>query len=115
MALVPVEKAEVGMVLEENVSDRRGRLLMPAGRTLEEKHLDALPMWGVTHIQVEGDEPADQEEDGVEVAPWAMARAGEELGHLFQHANTNYPVMRILNALRLRRRATEIQREAGHE
>jgi hypothetical protein len=112
--LIPVEKAEVGMVLEEGVSDRRGRLLMPAGRALEEKHLQALPMWGVTHILVEGVESDPEEEERRDLEPWAMAQAGEELSHVFLHADEQHPVIRALSALRIRRRALEIQREASH-
>ena len=113
--MIPVEEAEMGMVLAENVSDRRGRLLMPAGRVLEEKHLHALPMWGVTHIEIEWDEPESEAETSESVAPWAMAQAGEEIGYLFLHANTTHPVMQELNALRVRRRAMELQRETHHE
>ncbi len=102
------------MVLAEAVTDRRGRLLMPAGRALEEKHLRALPMWGVDQIEIEGEEPRGEPERETELAPWAVARAGEEVGNLFLHANTAHPVMKELHALRLQRRALEIQEEETH-
>ena len=111
VALIPVEQAELGMVLSAPVTDRRGRLIMPAGRALEEKHLEALPMWGVTHIEIEGDGPAVQEDPLEDLAPWALARAGEEMDHLFLHTNTSHPVMRDLRAMRTIRLAAEIQRE----
>jgi hypothetical protein len=109
-----VEKAEVGMILAEPVMDRRGRLLMPAGRELLEKHLDALPMWGISHIQVEGDGMGDDEELLEEMAPWAVAQAGEEMVHRFLHAGTAHPVMKELSALALKRRALELQQEKSH-
>lgn len=111
MALIPVEKAEVGMVLAEPVLDRRGRLLMPAGRELEEKHLEALPMWGIAHLQVEGE---DLQEDGKlleAMAPWAVAKAGEEIAHRFLHAGVTHPAMKELSALAIRRRALALQQE----
>lgn len=98
------------MVLSAPVTDRRGRLIMPAGRALEEKHLDALPMWGITHIEVEGDGPESQDDPLEEIAPWALAKAGEEMAQLFLHANTSEPVMRELKAMRTQRRAMEIQK-----
>ena len=114
MGRIPVQKAEVGMVLTEGVYDRRGRLLMSAGMTLKEKHLDSLPMWGVLVIDVEGDEPDSQTESFVEVAPWAMDRASEEIAGVFRHANTNHPVVGALKDLRVKRRAEEVQREGSH-
>ena len=115
MARIPVQKAEVGMVLTEPVHDRRGRLLMQAGKTLEEKHLDSLPMWGVLVIDIEGDEPDSQTESYVELAPWAIDRATEEMAGVFRHANTDHPVLAALKALRVRRRAEEMQREKHHD
>ncbi len=111
MALIPVDKAELGMVLSAPVTDRRGRLLMPAGRPLEEKHLDALPMWGITQIEVEGDGPGVGEDATEEVAPWALDRAGEEVGQLFRHDDGTHPVMQELRTFRTLARAMEIQRE----
>lgn len=111
MASIPVEQAEVGMVLSAPVTDRRGRLLMPAGKELEEKHLEALPMWGVAVIDVEGDGP-DAPDDVLEaIEPWAMAAASEEVDGWFVHTNVSHPVMRELKAIRTLRRAAEIQKE----
>ncbi len=115
MARIPVQKAEEGMVLTEPVYDRRGRLLMQAGKTLEEKHLDSLPMWGVLVIDVEGDDPDSETETLLEVAPWAIDRATEEMAGVFRHANTDHPVIGALQALRVKRRAEEVQREEHHE
>lgn len=114
MALIPVEKAEVGMVLAEPVLDRRGRLLMPAGRELEGKHLEALPMWGISHVQVEGEGVPDDDKLMEEMAPWAVAQAGEEIAHRFLHAGVGHPAMKALSAMAIKRRALELQREESH-
>lgn len=114
MALIPVEKAQVGMVLASPVSDRRGRLLMPEGRALGEKHLDALPMWGISHIEIEGEDELS-EDLNVEVAPWAVARAGEEMAHRLLHADLSHPVMKEIAALAIQRRAIQLQREEHHD
>jgi len=113
VTLIPVEQAEIGMVLSAPVNDRRGRLIMPAGRALEEKHLDALPMWGITHIEVEGDGSDSQGDPRDEIEPWALARAGEEMSHLFLHANVSHPVVRELRAIQTVRRARALQQEGG--
>lgn len=111
MALIPADKAELGMILSAPVMDRRGRLLMPAGRELEEKHLEALPMWGVTQIEVEGDGPEAGDDPATEVEPWALEKAGEEMDQLFLHVEETHPVMLALREFRTLTRAEEIQKE----
>ena len=113
LALIPADKAELGMVLSAPVTDRRGRLLMPAGRALEEKHLDALPIWGITQIEVEGDGPDSEEDPAEDLAPWALKRAGEDVSQLFLHDDGTHPVMQELREFRSLARAKEIQREGA--
>lgn len=114
MAVIPVDKAQIGMMLAAPISDRRGRLLMPAGKELGNKHLDALPMWGISHIEIEGDEGLEEDLQE-EVAPWAVAQAGEEMAHRFLHADLTHPAMKELNALAVHRRALHLQREGRHD
>lgn len=57
MALVTVAQARPGMVLSTAVQDQRGRLLVAAGTELGERHVKALQMWGITHLEIEGEEP----------------------------------------------------------
>lgn len=111
MALISVEQAEVGMVLVADVTDLRGRLLIPAGKDLSERHVNALTIWGVTHIEVEGDGPEGQDDAPETVEPWAMAKAEEELEERFVLANRSHPVMKELMGICVKRRAVEVQRE----
>ncbi len=114
MARIPVEQAEAGMVLAESVTDRRGRLLIPGGKELSERYLSALPMWGITHIEVEGEAPGGEEDLLESVEPWALARATTETDDLFLHANRSHPAMAHLYHFRVRRRAREIQKGGEH-
>jgi hypothetical protein len=111
VALITVEQAEVGMVLVADVTDQRGRLLIPAGKDLSERHVNALPMWGVTHIEVEGDGPEGADETPETAEPWAIARAEEELEERFALANRSHPVVKELADICVRRRAIEVQME----
>ncbi len=113
MAVLPVEKAEAGMVLAGEVRDRRGRLLVPAGQVLEEKHIHALELWGVTHVEVEGEPGEELEEAEEEVEPWAVDAARADLEPLFAHADRSHPAVEELFRICLLRRAREIQRDGG--
>lgn len=119
MPILPAEKAKAGMVLAEPVKDRRGRLLLPAGKVLEERYLEALPMWGVTHIAVEGeaggDDTAASQDPWATLEPWALAQATHELEELFAHANRSHPLLALLHRTRVLRRALALQEGGGKD
>lgn len=81
MAYLTVDQVREGMVLAAPVTDRRGRLLIPAGKELTERHVEALRMWGVSHVEIDGDGP-DAEESGFdpEVQAEAERRVAERFG-----------------------------------
>ena len=72
MAKISVDQVQAGMVLAAEVTDKRGRLLIPSGRALDEKHVQALKMWGIAQIEIEGDDP---DEGGPEITPEALEQA----------------------------------------
>lgn len=73
------------MVLAADVKDRRGRLIMPSGTTITDRHLRSFKMWGVTHVEV------DSEVTGgiMELELWALEAAEAELDEHFR--NTDRP------------------------
>ena len=111
MALIPVERAQIGMVLAEAVTDLRGRLLIPAGKELTERYIDSLPMWGVTHVEVEGDDTGAEDESMESAEPWAISKAMELVDAHFILANRSHPIMKELADICVQRKAREIQRE----
>lgn len=96
------------MILAADVLDQRGRLLVPSGKELSEKHVRALPAWGVTRLEIEGDDV----EGVLEVEPWAMDEAAAQLEKLFSRVNREHPLIAALHPICVARRATAIQ-EAG--
>lgn len=77
MAQIAVDQVQAGMVLAAEVQDRRGRLLIPSGRELDAKHVQALKMWGITRVEIDGDDPSA---DGSPAAsPEMLERAREVL------------------------------------
>jgi len=111
VAVIPVDRAQVGMVLVESVTDMKGRLLIPAGRELTERYLESLPMWGVSTVDVEGDDPGADEPDTDDVGPWAIEKATELVEDHFQLSNPSHHVIQSLMSICIQRRAVEIQKE----
>ena len=60
---VSVDDLEPGMLLADEVRDQQGRLLMPAGTELTDRHLRAFQLWGILTVRIramnEGPDPAD--------------------------------------------------------
>lgn len=93
------------MVLAADIMDKRGRLLVPAGKELSEKHVRALPAWGVSRIEVEGDDIAG----AIELEPWAVDQATIEIDALFGRVNREHPLFQALTPVVVERRAMSLQ------
>lgn len=106
MPTVGADQATAGMVLANPITDRRGRLLIPAGQALSDKHVNALKMWGIVSLDIEGDE---EPEVVVNVSPQALEAARDEQQALYRHADLTHPFMRQLFEHRLQQRAREIE------
>lgn len=94
MGKVAIENIETGMILEKDVHDRSGRLLLGAGAELTPKHLMIFRTWGVLEAEIAGHgndggpEPIPEDLD-----PGELAAAEQALTHLFRHTNRQHPVM----------------------
>ncbi len=108
MALLKIEHVQAGMVLLDHVKDRRGRLLIPEGVVLEEGHLRSFRMWGINHVEVLGEEPADAAD---QPEPWALEAAEAELADVFRHADLEHPFIDQLYQCATSRRAREHTKE----
>lgn len=110
MAVVTLEQAHAGMVLATDVKDRRGRLLMPAGRELTEKHLEAFRMWGVSGFEVEGG-PAAEEPPRPVFDDATLERADRETDLLFSNAPDDHPFLKELRGIARLRVAEALTQE----
>lgn len=110
MATIDVSHAQAGMVLAADILDKRGRLLIPAGKELSERHVGALAQWGVDRIEVEGDGPEGAA--GGEIEPWAVDQAASEIDLLFSRVNRQHPMMESLAEACVQRRAAALQADA---
>jgi len=109
MAWVLVDQAKPGMALAAPVKDRMGRLLIPAGAELSERHVGALSAWGIEGIEIEADEAPEPE---VEISPEIEAAARAELKVVFLHAGSDHPFLEALLELAVARRAHALALEA---
>jgi hypothetical protein len=93
------------MVLAADVLDKRGRMLIPAGKELVAKYLTALPAWGVTRIEVEGDDAGPT----AEIEEWVLQAATADVDRIFAKTNRAHPAMEQLAQAAIRRKAHAMQ------
>lgn len=107
MALVHIDNLAPGMVLKQNVCDRSGRLLLPEGSELTEKHLTIFRTWGVLEVDI----TADSDVDGgaaplrEEMDPDRLAAAEAAVKPLFVHNDLDHPAIKELLRICIARRA----------
>ncbi|MFO0626390.1 MAG: hypothetical protein U0325_12325 [Polyangiales bacterium] len=75
MAPVPIADLHEGMILQANLYDRRGRLLIPARTALSERHLAGLKVWGVEAVEVHDPSAGPVASDELDPASIEAARA----------------------------------------
>ena len=85
------------MVLAESVSTFRGQLLLPAGTTLTDKHIEKLVAWGVAEAEIEGhvDQTLAELEASLATAP-DLAAASAALDHRFADVKDDALMREIL-------------------
>jgi hypothetical protein len=94
MGLLAIGSIEEGMVLQSDVHDRSGRLLLGAGAEFNAKHLRMFRMWGITEADIVGvDGQACGATLAADVDPACMEAAEDELRPLFRNADFSYPAM----------------------
>lgn len=112
MAVVHIDNLAPGMVLSSNVCDRSGRMLLPAGAELTDKHFSILRMWGVLEVEivgeamVEGAEAPQNANSGEEIDPELLAEARAEVEGLFVYNDPEHPAIKELMRICTERRAT---------
>ncbi|HIJ80873.1 MAG TPA: hypothetical protein HPP76_04105 [Desulfuromonadales bacterium] len=99
MAIIATDLLESGMVLKSEVTDRSGRLLLPAGAELTDKHLNIFRTWGISGADVEreGEEevvaPVATSDD---VDPERLAEAQRVVASFFIHNDSQNPFIQEL-------------------
>lgn len=105
MHKIPLAKLEVGMVIAKDTMDRTGRVLLRQGVQIEDKHFRVLKTWGVTHVFVA--EAAQEQAMPVALDMTQYRAIKQQADDRFRHTDSRHPVIRILKAQWVQRRARE--------
>jgi hypothetical protein len=92
---VSLDNLRPDMLLAADIVDGTGRLLLPHGTSLTEKHLRYCQMWGVMEADVAGDE-APPVEEAETADPVLIAEVEAALRPLFRHCDLGHPAVDAL-------------------
>jgi hypothetical protein len=92
---VTLEQLRPDMVLAADIVDGNGRLLLPAGTTVTDKHVRYCQMWGVLEVEIASGEGPPVVTEPV-IDPARLAAAEALLRPRFRHVDQAHPVVDIL-------------------
>lgn len=97
MAIVNVQKLELGSILAEDVKDIKGRMLMQAGTEIAERQLQILKAWGIGEVAIVGDAQEDDADASVNpIDPRLEEQINRKIDWQFMHCTKAHPVMHTL-------------------
>ncbi len=101
MPIIKLNKLRPGMIPSSNVVELNGRTLILSGVKIQEKHLSILKKWGITQIEVYGEDEkesvvTEEERDKYsipeQISDALLINAIEECSHLFKLNDVNVPL-----------------------
>jgi hypothetical protein len=92
MATIPIDKAEEGMMLEYDVKDASGRVLLHKGQKLQARHIEALRSTTIEEIDVVETSELPINRSGIDLN--AYRQSAEEMKTLFVLTDLENDVMK---------------------
>jgi hypothetical protein len=95
------------MTLAEEVRDTKGRILLPAGSELTDKHITAFRAWGVTSVVINSS--GEGEDEALDAETLQEIERAADLH--FRHNDLMDPFVKELRRLHITARSLEIVRQ----
>lgn len=97
MPKISTADLQTGMVLADDLRSPQGRLLLPCGTALNDRHLTICKIWGVVEADIENVAPEDVEKQALEeLDPERLAQAKRIILQRFARAGWEHPFLREL-------------------
>jgi hypothetical protein len=93
MGTIHINKIKPGMVLDEEVRDINGRLLLKKGKNIKSAHIRIFKIWGVTEVNICGNNGSKNTSDD-DVDPEKIEKIKEYTHNLFCHADLEHPALK---------------------
>jgi len=106
MGIVLTEKLKPGMVLDSDVRDVGGRLLLSKKNTILEDHIRIFKIWGVNEVDVQGNTDSEKSRpEASDKEPEAFEKICDQTEKIFRLTDREHPAIREIFRLALSYRA----------
>lgn len=106
MAFVHIDNLVPGMILKQDVCDRSGRLLLPEGSELTDRHLVIFRTWGVLEVEITADSDSENLQlQHEEIDHELLAVVEASIKPLFMHNDPEQPAIKELMRICIARKA----------
>jgi len=93
MGIIHIDKLEPGMVLDQEVRDINGRLLLKKEKEIQRSHIRIFKIWGVTEVNIRGNNGSKDTSAGP-ADPELIEKMKETTQDLFRHADLEHPALK---------------------
>jgi hypothetical protein len=109
MGMILLDDIKPGMILNNNLKDRSGRILLGEGTEITEKHLRIFKMWGILEADIQGvDRESVVQKAIIPIDPALEKEIEAELSQEFRHTDRQHPfikeLFRVISQRRVRHR-----------
>ena len=93
MGIIHIDKLKPGMVLDQEVRDINGRLLLKKEKEIQSSHIRIFRIWGVTEVDIRGNNGSKDASTGPE-DPELVEKIKETTKDLFRHVDLEHPAVK---------------------
>jgi HD-like signal output (HDOD) protein len=93
MGLTHINDIKPGMVLDEEIRDIKGRLLLTKDKEIQPTHIRIFKIWGVTEVNIQGNN-GDRGSSTGPACPDKLDKIEENTRNLFRHADMEHPAIK---------------------
>lgn len=93
MGIIHINKLEPGMIIDEEVRDINGRLLLKKDKKIQSAHIRIFKIWGVTEVNIRGNN-GGKEASTDPKNPQLIEKIKESTLHLFRHVDLEHPAIK---------------------
>ncbi len=100
MGLTHINDLKPGMILDEEVRDINGRLLLKKDKKIQSSHFRIFKIWGVTEVNIQGNN-GDKNPFADPASPERIEKIEETTKNLFRHVDLDHPAIKEIYRISL--------------
>ena len=93
MGIIHINKLKPGMILEDEVRDINGRLLLKRDKKIQKSHIRIFKIWGITEVKIRGNNGSRDSSSGP-ADPELIEKIEKETHNLFRHVDLEHPAIK---------------------